>query len=76
MLVMKLPRTTPSLGATPPMVHPNEVISLILLKVPVVLGFAFSLFFPIASTKILDELLYTISSIISRVFGRWSSTLL
>ena len=70
MLAMKLPRITPSMGAV---VYPNEVISLILLKVPVVLGFELFFFLStIVSSKIIDEILYTISSIIFHIISRVS----
>ena len=56
-LAMKLPRTVPSLGAMPPVVYPNEVISLILLKMPFVLGFVFFFFLStIVLSKFTDEL--------------------
>ena len=66
---MKLPRITPSLGAV---VYPNEVISLILLKVPVVLGFELFFLSTIVSSKIIDEILYTISSIVFHIISRVS----
>ena len=81
-LAMKLPRTVPILGAMPPVVYPNEVIRLILLKMPFVLGFVFFFFFFKYNclVQVYGRALYTISSIIfhitSRVFGRWLSTLL
>ena len=80
-LAMKLPRTVPILGAMPPVVYPNEVISLILLKMPFVLGFVFFFFLKYNFlVQFYGQALYTISSIIfhitSRVFGRWLSTLL
>ena len=54
-------------------VYPNEVISLILLKVPVVLGFELFLFLStIVSSKIIEEILYTISSIVFHIISRVS----
>ena len=53
-------------------VYPNEVISLILLKVPVVLGFELFFLSTIVSSKIIDEILYTISSIVFHIISRVS----